>query len=56
MPENKLTRISIDVDDEVLAQVDTIAEKERWSRSMVSRVALENYLKLRSGTKEGNNE
>ena len=47
MADEKLTRIGIDVNEETLKQVDEIKDKERWSRSMVTKVALENYLKLR---------
>ena len=44
MEEKKLTRIGIDIDDEILAKVDKVAEEKRWSRSMVTKVALEDYL------------
>ena len=49
MPKEKknLTRIGVDVDDETLSQVDEIASKELWPRTVVARVALENYLKRR---------
>ena len=45
MPEEKkLTRIGIDVDDEILLKVDKLAEEKRWSRSMLVKVILEDYL------------
>ena len=42
--EKKLTRIGIDVDDEILSKVDKLAEEKRWSRSMLVKVILEDYL------------
>lgn len=55
MPEDKnIIRISVDVDEEIAKQVDELAEKERWSRRVVLKVALENYLKLRGYSKDGN--
>ena len=49
MPEEKknLTRIGVDVDGETLKQVDEVAVKERWPRTVVAKVALESYLKRR---------
>lgn len=43
--DEKLTRIGIDVDDKLLAKVDKAAKEKRWSRSMLAKVALEEYLK-----------
>jgi len=47
MEEKKVTRIGIDVDDKTLSEVDKVAEEKRWSRSMVTKVALEIYLEKR---------
>ncbi len=52
MKKKKLTRIGIDVDEEMLIAVDEIAKKERWPRRVVAMAALENYIKLRSGQKK----
>lgn len=54
MEEKKLTRIGIDVDEETLKQVDELCGRERWSRSMVVKVALEKYLKMRGVRSEEN--
>ena len=47
--EKKLSRIGIDYpsDGPILKAIDEIATKERWSRALVVKAALENYLKLR---------
>lgn len=53
MAEKKLTKIGIEVDEEVLTAVKEIAERERWSMRQVVMVALENYIKARGHRKEG---
>ena len=52
MKEKNLTRIGLDVDDETLAAVKEIADRERWPVRRVAEVALENYIKARGHRKE----
>ncbi len=47
--DTKFKRIGIDYEEDspILNAIDDIATKERWSRSKVVFVAVENYLKSR---------
>ncbi len=42
-----MNSVRIDVNDITMRQIDSLAEKERWSKRKVVVVALENYLKSR---------
>ena len=49
---NNETQINIAVNEKMLAQIEELRDKERWSRRQLLMVALEYYLKLRGYPKD----